>query len=121
MAELYSIVNRNIDKALNKVNAEINLNIDHNIFKGHFPTQPVLPGVCQVEIIEQILSSELGSQLRLTAASNIKYLKMVDPKIDARLNVDISFQKIEEGLKVTAVIKSKEEICMKAKLNFAII
>lgn len=121
MTTLYTIINKNLDKAQNKLDAKVKLNIDHDIFKGHFPSQPVLPGVCQVQMVEQLLSTETGMTLKLEAASNIKYLKMVDPNIDNLLNFSIDFQEVETGLKVTALLKSQEEVCMKAKLNFKIL
>jgi len=121
MAALYTIVNKNLDKTQHKLDANVELNIDHDIFKGHFPSQPVLPGVCQLQMVEQLLSAETGMMLKLDAASNIKYLKMVDPHTDKLLNFSIDFQEVETGLKVTALLKSQEEVCMKAKLNFKIL
>lgn len=121
MTDLYSVITKSIDKEEKSVVAEIRLNNDHNIFKGHFPSQPVLPGVCQVDIVAEILSKEIQEELKLIAANNIKYLKMVDPKIDEILNVTIKYSNEEQFLKVNAIMKSKDEICMKAKLKYAIL
>jgi 3-hydroxymyristoyl/3-hydroxydecanoyl-(acyl carrier protein) dehydratase len=38
-----------------RVQATIRLNPDHAIFAGHFPGQPVVPGVCMLQIIKELL------------------------------------------------------------------
>lgn len=121
METLYSVASKKFDHEQMKLEASIILNVEHEIFKGHFPTQPVLPGVCQVEIVEQLLATEFGKSIKLFSASNIKYLKMVDPHKDKKLDFSIGYNKIDQALKVSALIKSGEEVCMKAKLNFKII
>ncbi|UII34797.1 hypothetical protein LVD17_13365 [Fulvivirga ulvae] len=82
------------------VNAE--LNVDHNIFKGHFPGQPVLPGVCLLEMLKEILNQETGRSYFLSEGTNIKYVKLVDPTLDNRLKFDIITKADPKGLIVTA-------------------
>ena len=50
---LYRILN--ISGENNAIEAIIELDEHHDIFKGHFPGQPVLPGVCMLQITKEIL------------------------------------------------------------------
>ncbi len=59
--------------------AEIELDPSHPLFKGHFPGNPILPGVCTVQIIKEILEQSVQKSLRMTKAGNIKYLGFVNP------------------------------------------
>lgn len=36
----------------NKHEATIDINPAHEVFKGHFPDNPVMPGVCMMQIIK---------------------------------------------------------------------
>ena len=36
---------------ISKYSVSLRLESSHDIFKGHFPGNPVLPGVCQVEMV----------------------------------------------------------------------
>ncbi len=65
---------------------EISLNSDCEIFRGHFPGQPVLPGVCSIEIIRESLSIMTGRDVHLCRISQCKFTGMVDPLQDSRLN-----------------------------------
>jgi 3-hydroxyacyl-[acyl-carrier-protein] dehydratase len=56
----------------NKLSVIIRLNPAHEIFKGHFPGNPLLPGVCVVQILKEILMNQLDKKLILNYASSIK-------------------------------------------------
>ena len=40
----------------------IRLNPEHEIFRAHFPGQPITPGVCQIQMVTEI--SEVGNERR---------------------------------------------------------
>ena len=57
----------------------VGINAAHGIFAGHFPDQPVLPGVCMVQIAVAIASAMHGKALRVANARTMKFLAPVDP------------------------------------------
>lgn len=59
--------------------AEIELDPGHPVFEGHFPGNPILPGVCSVQIVRELLEQSLHNSLRMNRAGNIKYLGFVNP------------------------------------------
>ena len=68
---------------------EISINRDCEIFRGHFPGQPVLPGVCSIEIIRESLSIMTGRDVHLCKISQCKFTGMVNPQQDCVLNAVI--------------------------------
>lgn len=76
----------------------IKLNQDHEIFKGHFPENPIVPGVCLIEMIKEILSEILKVDLILKKASNIKFKNLVNPQINPLIYFDFKIKKSEENL-----------------------
>ena len=73
------------------VSSRIAINKAHPIFKGHFPGQPVVPGVCMIQMVKEILESHLSIKLLLTSAANIKFLSVINPEINSELNIEISY------------------------------
>ena len=63
---LYSVIDYQWDEQ--NVNAVIELNKDHDIFKGHFPGNPVMPGVCMLQIIKELTEKAVDKSLFLTAS-----------------------------------------------------
>ena len=84
---------------------KVRMNKSHGIYKAHFPDNPVTPGVCLVQMAEEILELHLGKKLFLQKAKDIKFKIPVFPKdepefvylIDRRednfLNVDCRVEK----------------------------
>ena len=48
------------DKNEEGISAQIKLNPKHEIFKGHFPGKPIMPGVCMIQIIKELTERSLG-------------------------------------------------------------
>lgn len=83
---------------LNRVQAIIRLNPDHVIFAGHFPGQPVVPGVCMLQIIKELLESAIGQRVQLTRAGNVKFLTVLTPQAHAVVSVQLNFESSEGGI-----------------------
>ncbi|WMJ72405.1 3-hydroxyacyl-ACP dehydratase [Cytophagaceae bacterium ABcell3] len=97
---LYKISSIDVEDENYKI--EVLLDAGHEIFKGHFPEQPVLPGVCLLEMLKELISEVKGKAYRLKEAGNIKYLKLVDPRNDPKLTLLIHAKEGEAGLTVNA-------------------
>lgn len=75
-----------------KVNANFYTREDHPIFEGHFPGNPILPGVVQVEMMGQAACfaiakmyedvSNLTLGVALMGVSNAKFRKPVTPAMN---------------------------------------
>ena len=74
------------------MSATISLNVQHAIFRGHFEQMPVVPGVCQTQIIKEILQEELKSNLTLSKGNNIKFMGMIVPEQHPKVSVEIIYK-----------------------------
>jgi 3-hydroxyacyl-[acyl-carrier-protein] dehydratase len=86
---LYTIKQILQEGSNNKLSILIRLNPSHEIFKGHFPGNPILPGVCIVQILKEILMYQLDNKLILNYASSIKYLSFINPGVNNIINFDV--------------------------------
>lgn len=59
--------------------ASLRVRLPHPIFDGHFPGRPVLPGVCLVQLVEELAASIAGRVVRLIRAGPVKFIAMIDP------------------------------------------
>jgi 3-hydroxyacyl-[acyl-carrier-protein] dehydratase len=75
------------------VKAKITINENHKIFEGHFPGKPVVPGVCMVQIILEIMEVVAGKPVRLTEADTIKFLTVMSPKENKEIDVTINYSR----------------------------
>lgn len=52
---------------------------DHPCFPGHFPGQPILPGVLLLERVMSLAQASLGQSLNECTVYNVKFLAPVAP------------------------------------------
>ena len=60
------------------------------VFAGHFPGQPILPGVFQVEMARAAAEWKLGRTLKLLAVRKAKFTRPVRPGETLRLTLKLS-------------------------------
>ncbi|MCQ9634671.1 3-hydroxyacyl-ACP dehydratase [Chryseobacterium sp. WG14] len=98
--------------------ADISLNKDHDIFKGHFPGNPVTPGVCMMQIVKELTEEFVGSKLFLKTASNVKFMAIINPfeTPDLKLQLDIDVN--GEDVKVKNITSFGETIALKMSVSY---
>jgi|SRR6516162_1080621 len=116
--DFFSIIQWQSDPG--SIHATIEINPQHKIFEGHFPGQPVVPGVCMLQIIKEMLESELKKKLTLIQADHLKFLSMIDPKKTTRIYADLNFQQAEgSSILLIASLFNEGTVYMKMKGIFS--
>ncbi len=98
--------------------ATIKLNAGHDIFKGHFEQMPVVPGVCQTQLIKELLQQELDKNLKLMIGSNIKFTGMIIPTQHPVFYVELKYTQTENQYVVDAQLTFENTIFTKFKGTF---
>ncbi|MBQ4821348.1 3-hydroxyacyl-ACP dehydratase [Aquimarina sp. MMG016] len=96
----------------------ITLNPDSDIFKGHFPGNPVTPGVCMLQIIKELTERRLGCSLFMKKASNVKFMAVINPEKTPDLVIENSFTDGDEEIKVKNIIKYDDTVALKVVVTF---
>ena len=87
------------------------LNPDHLIYKAHFPGQPVTPGVCILQMLQELLSVEMGKQLFIKNIKNAKFISMMSPVADSRVSVLFTLVEAQEGgVKAQGVVSRRDNL-----------
>jgi 3-hydroxyacyl-[acyl-carrier-protein] dehydratase len=84
----------------NKFRVVIRLNPDHDIFKGHFPGNPVLPGVCIIQILKEIVSRQIRMDVLIDRIISTRFLSMINPEADRVINFDLELQSGTENYQI---------------------
>lgn len=98
--------------------AQISLNKDHDIFKGHFPGNPVTPGVCMMQIVKELTEEFTGSSLFLKTASNVKFMAIINPFETPNLKIQLDITENEQDVKVKNTTSFGETIALKMSVNY---
>ena len=81
MVDFYKILELDVDESESFI-VKIALNKESDIFKGHFPSQPVTPGATLVQIIKEVAAKVLNKEIRFSYVKDVKFNNPIDPLLD---------------------------------------
>ena len=58
---------------------------------------PIVPGVCMVAIIKEILETGRGKNFILSKASTTKFLSLINPLVNSEVDVEVKYSEMEDG------------------------
>ena len=103
-----------------EINAELLINANHKIFEGHFPGHPVVPGVCMMQMVKEIIERVIGEKTNLVRAGEMKFLAIIDPKENNMIRATLKYNLEENGdIAVSATLFKESLIHFKFKGLFA--
>lgn len=119
IAQFYTILSKETTGELAwTVNVELNPN--HGVYQGHFPGNPVLPGVCTMQIIKECLEELTGNTLQYSQVNSCKYLSVINPSINPRLQLNLNIKELEDNqIQLLADGKTEETDFIKLKATLA--
>ena len=117
--DLQSFTCDDCEVARQNCTAIVTLNVNHPIYNGHFPDNPVVPGVCQIQMVKELAEKAVNQPLNLKESDNVKFLLMISPVQNPYLEINLIIQHVTEKLiSVTASIASGASVFLKFKGKF---
>ena len=113
--ELYEI--HSLQVVDGTLSCEVVFNARHGIFEGHFPGNPIVPGVCTIGLISELLRRAVQKDFRLVTAPNIKFLQLITPSI--RPIVNISWTLEGQAYTANATLKDGAATLFKMSATYA--
>lgn len=96
----------------NQSNFIAKVDSSHNIFKGHFPENPVVPGVCTMAMVKECCEMILSRSLRYDSVREVKFLSAIVPTLHSELLVNVE---VDEQMNLKAMVMCGEQTVMKLK------
>ncbi len=81
-----------------KYNITILVNEKHEIFKGHFPGNPIMPGVCMIQIIKELTEKITQETLMIQTLANVKFMALINPEVNPELRLELDITTTEDNL-----------------------
>ncbi len=106
-----------------------NVTINEEFFSGHFPEEPIMPGVLIIEAMAQVAAIVVGSKTirkevkpeermgYLAGIKEIKFKRPVRPGDRLEINVEV-VQRLANLFKVRGEARVDKEICAQGELVF---
>jgi 3-hydroxyacyl-[acyl-carrier-protein] dehydratase len=92
------------------IKAGLVINAGHKIFEGHFPGQPVVPGVCMMQMVKEIMEKVIGKKTNLVRAHEMKFLAVINPQENNTIQAALKYNIEETGNIVVSATLFKDEL-----------
>lgn len=103
------------------IQAKATIDKDNEIYKAHFPGDPITPGVCQMHLIKEVLSKAYPNKnFKFKFSKQIKFTEVLRPNENIEVSVSINTIINKDELIATAQIFNLNSIFLKAKLSYSI-
>ncbi len=90
-------VNAIDQKDENNYSVVIRVNENHEVFTGHFPGNPIMPGVCMMQIIKELTAQITQCNLVMQSLSNVKFMALINPFVTPELKLELNITTTDEG------------------------
>ena len=92
-----------------EIHADVHVPQDSDWFCGHFPGQPVLPGIAQLAMVFDAIHQASGQSLKITGVSRIRFKLLIKP--DDRLRVFADARGKKAGVFSFRIMVADELVC----------
>ncbi len=87
----------------------ISLLEDCEVYAGHFPGEPICPGVCNIQTVKECMMLLTGEKsLSIRKVKRCRFKALMSPQTVRQLNVHIDAAKHDDGYTVVARIYNAE-------------
>lgn len=97
------------------VRFDISLNADCSVYEGHFPGEPVSPGVCNIQMVKECAEQVAGKSLVLNNLQQCRLTTLVTPLAHPQVEVKILLEEKGEAYKLKATIGKNEDVYLDLK------
>ncbi len=89
---------------------------DCDVYQGHFPGDPVCPGVCNIETIKECVQRLLGHDVTMTAIKQCRLTAIATPTVCPEVDINIQTTPAANGYyTILADIKDNNQTYMEFK------
>ena len=104
----FTLLSSEVNEGLGTYN--LKLNRDHFIFRCHFPEQPIVPGVCIVQMLAELLSGCAGRKLYVKEMRRVKFVGPVYPDRTSELSYRVtSYNDDGQNVSASAVLTPRAD------------
>ncbi|MBU0763464.1 MAG: 3-hydroxyacyl-ACP dehydratase [Bacteroidetes bacterium] len=92
----------------------VEINRLHAVFDGHFPGNPIVPGVCQLQMIKEILSELEGKTYYLKKGIDIKHIGIIVPGEPPLLDFNLDYSaESDDSVSMNCTITAEDKTFLK--------
>ena len=116
----YSVVDSQVLES-GQVQIQVRLEPKHPIFLGHFPGNPITPGVCMLQLIKELVEGQLDKKLFLSEGVNVKFTARINPFQEPLLCILLDITEVDDIQVKSEVYFQDRTLALKLRNRYRIL
>lgn len=92
---------------------------DCDVYRGHFPGNPVSPGVCNIEMVKECFATLLATEPKILTIDRCRLTAVASPAVSPELDIEMSWTEAGGQYQLMATIKDDKQQYMDMKCTLA--
>lgn len=92
---------------------------DHPVYRGHFPGNPVSPGVCNMQMIKECAEQLIGHEVLLDNVRQYRLMEVLSPQRTPELDIDVEVGLSDGRYQIRSTVRSTNGISIDFKAEAA--
>lgn len=102
-----------------KFTCRVELDPAHTVYDGHFPGNPVVPGVCLIQMIKEVIEHHVSREFLLSRADEVKFMSLVNPEKNGVLDMEITLTAMDDNAtRANVIVRAGETVSLKFRGMF---
>lgn len=89
--------------------------LDCDVYRGHFPGEPISPGVCSIQMVKELMERQIGKSLMLTDIKQARFTTLITPVQHHTLDINLDLMPIDGAYTYRATVGQGENIFVELK------
>lgn len=94
---------------------EVALLPDHPVYAGHFPGNPVSPGVCNMQMLKELAERIVDKPLFLSYIDKYRLMEVITPAKHPCLTITMTLTAVGETYKMESTVTAGDKQCITFK------
>lgn len=77
---VWHLLNNEAQSVSGEISASLEMKPDSNWFSGHFPGEPILPGIAQLGMVFDAINQHSCQDLKITKLNRVRFKQIIRPK-----------------------------------------
>jgi 3-hydroxyacyl-[acyl-carrier-protein] dehydratase len=90
------------------ITASVTTQVNSPWFTGHFPNNPILPGIAQLGMVVDLIAKTKEGDLCITGLSRVKFRKIIRP--GDQLDIQVTCDELENHF-MFKITSGNEDVC----------
>ena len=98
----------------------VELNPDCEVYKGHFPGNPISPGVCNLQMLRECVEHYTNKNLLIKGIKQCRYSALITPLKQSRLQFRATIDEADGGYNVAGTVYDDNETYIDIKFQLTL-